>query len=281
MVRCTAPDALSNLIAVLELVAGGQVACGAATRRPAAATVRIVEDALVAGDYYEDLQPIAAFGWPLIVQAGGLAQLAGTRLQLSRRGEQALAAPSYETLATLWQRWLKNVSHDELARVDAIKGQHKPATLTSAVRRRAAVATALALLEPGTWADADMVLRILQTDDAPLDVVRGMLALWRLYIGDSYYGALGHGDVKALEIVEGRYALCVLFEYAATMGLIDVRYTDPRGARPDYRFLWGADQLPYLSRYDGLQAIRVNPLGAALLHDPPAAARLTLPTPRR
>jgi hypothetical protein len=281
LLRCTAPDALSNLIAVLELVADGQIACSAVTRRPTAATVRIVEDALVGGDYYDDLQPIAAFAWPLIVQSGGLAQLAGTRLELSRRGEQALAAPGYETLATLWQRWVKNVSHDELARVDAIKGQHKPATLTSAVRRRAAVAMALALLEPGTWADADMVLRILQTDDAPLNVVRGMLALWRLYIGDSYYGALGHGDVKALEIVEARYALCVLFEYAATMGLIDVRYADPRGARPDYRFLWGTDQLPYLSRYDGLQAVRVNPLGAALLHNPLEAAHLTLPTPRR
>jgi hypothetical protein len=281
MVRCTAPDALSNLIAVLELVADGQIACSAATRRPAAATVRIVEDELVAGDYYDGLQPIAAFAWPLIVQAGGLAQLTGTRLRLSGRGEQALAAPGYDTLAALWQRWLRNVSHDELARVDVIKGQHKPATLTSAVTRRAAVATALALLEPGTWADADMVLSILQTDEARLDLVRGMLALWRLYIGDSYYGALGHGDVKALEIVEGRYALCVLFEYAATLGLIDVRYTDPRGARPDYRFLWGADQLPYLSRYDGLQAVRVNPLGAALLHDREGTARLTLPTPRR
>jgi hypothetical protein len=279
-VRCTAPDALSNLVAVLELVAGRQVACSATTRRPSAAAVRIVEDALVAGDYYDDLQPMAAFAWPLIVQVGGLAQLAGTRLELSRRGEQALASPGYETLATVWQRWLKNVSHDELARIDAIKGQHKPATLTSAAGRRAAVATALAFLEPGAWADTDMVLHILQTDDAPLNVVRSMLALWRLYIGDAYYGALGHGDVKALEIVEARYALCVLFEYAATLGLIDVRYTDPRGARPDYRFLWGTDQLPYLSRYDGLQAIRVNPLGAAILHNPPAAAHLALPTPR-
>src|ERR1700677_1094349 len=165
MVRCTAPDALSNLIAVLELVAGRQIVCSAATRRPTAATVRVVEDALVAGDYYHDLQPIAAFSWPLIVQVAGLAQLAGTRLELSQRGERALAVPSYESLATVWQRWLKNVSHDELARVEAIKGQHKPATLTSAVRRRAAVATALALLEPGTWAETDLILRVLQTDD--------------------------------------------------------------------------------------------------------------------
>ena len=31
-VRCTAPDALSNLVAVLELAADGHVRCGAATR---------------------------------------------------------------------------------------------------------------------------------------------------------------------------------------------------------------------------------------------------------
>jgi len=85
----------------------------------------------------------------------------------------------------------------------------------------------------------------------------------------------------AWDVLEGRYALCVLFEYAATMGLIDIRYTDPRGARPDYRFLWGADVLPYLSRYDGLCAVRVNALGAALLHNPAAPLHLTLPTPRR
>ena len=52
-VRGTGPDALSNLVAVLELAADGQLRCAAATRRPLAATVRLVEDALVAGDYYD------------------------------------------------------------------------------------------------------------------------------------------------------------------------------------------------------------------------------------
>jgi hypothetical protein len=279
-VRCTAPDALSNLVAVLELVADGQVRCSAITRRPAAATVKLVEDVLVAGDFYDGYEAIAAFAWPLLVQAGGLAQLGGTRLELTKRGEAALTRPGYAALGELWARWLKNVSFDELSRIEAIKGQRKPATLTAVARRRAAVATALAVLEPGAWADIDMVLRVLQTDDAPLYVVRSMLALWKLYIVDSYYGSLGHAGAKAWDIVEGRYALCVLFEYAATIGAIDVRYTDPRGARDDYRFLWGADQYACLSRYDGLLAIRVNDLGAALLHNRPALQALPLPTPR-
>ena len=97
---------------------------------------------------------------------------------------------------------------------------------------------------------------------------RSLRALWRLYVIDSYYGSLGYAGPRAWDLVEGRYALCVLFEYAATLGLIDVAYTDPRGARDDYRALWGADQLSCLSRYDGLAAVRVNELGAAVLHDP-------------
>ena len=40
-IRGTAPDALSNLVAVLELAADGQLRCAAATRRPLAATVRL------------------------------------------------------------------------------------------------------------------------------------------------------------------------------------------------------------------------------------------------
>ena len=286
LLRCTAPDALSNLVAVLELAADRQMRYGAATRRPLAATVRLIEDVLVAGDYYEAAhfgvgEPIAAFAWPLLLQAGGLAQLAGTRLELTVRGRAALARPSYQTLGALWDRWLTSVSHDELARVEAIKGQRRPSTLTSVPGRRAAVAAGLAAVEPGAWTDVDMLLGILATQRRPLVVARNLRALWRLYLVDSYHGSLGHAGPAAWNVLPGRYALCVLFEYAATMGVIDVAYTDPAGARDDYRGLWGAGDLACLSRYDGLVAVRVNELGAAILHDPGALAGLGLPVPRR
>jgi hypothetical protein len=301
LVRWTAPDALSNLVAVLELAADGQMRCSAA-RRPSAATVKLVEDVLVAGDFYDSGEPIAAFAWPLLVQVGGLAVLArgddpaalaaqsggpprramtGGRLELSARGRAVLARPSYEALAALWVRWLGGVSTDELARMEAIKGQRKSGTLTSAVIRRGAVAAALATLEPGAWTGIGKLLGILRAQRPPLVAARSLRALWRLYVIDSYYGSLGHAGPRAWDLVEGRYALCVLFEYAATAGLIDVAYTDPRGARDDYRVLWGAEQLSCLSRYDGLLAVRVNELGAAVLHDPGALRGLDLPVPRR
>jgi hypothetical protein len=281
LVRWTAPDALSNLVAVLELAADGQVRCNATSRKPSAASVKLIEDVLVAGDFYDSGEPIAAFAWPLLIQVGGLARLSGTRLELSPRGHATLARPSYEALGVLWARWLGGVSTDELARIDVIKGQRRPGTLTSAVTRRAAVAAAVATLDPGAWTGVGKLLHILRAQRPPLVAARSLRALWRLYVIDSYYGSLGHAGLRAWDLVEGRYALCVLFEYAATAGLLDVAYTDPCGARDDYRALWGADQLSCLSRYDGLVAVRVNELGAAVLHDPGALPGLGLPVPRR
>lgn len=278
--RCTAADALSNLVGVLELAADGRVRCSAATRRPFAATVALVEDALVAGDYYER-EPIASFAWPLLLQVGGLARRAGTTLELTSRGQAVLARPSYAALGALWDRWLTSVSHDELARIELIKGQHRAATLTPAATRRATVAAGLAALPPDAWTQVGALLSILRTGALRLAVTRTLMARWRLYIADAYYGSLGHAGPQAWDIIEGRYALCVLLEYAATLGLIDVAYTDPRGARQDYRSLWGAEQYPCLSRYDGLLAVRVNELGAAVLHDPDALPGLGLPVPRR
>jgi hypothetical protein len=303
-IRCTAADALSNLVAVLELAADGQLRCAAATRRPLAGTVRLMEDALVAGDYYggpeDDFrdggEPIAAFAWPMLLQAGGLAALArgdetlipprpprrgmaGTRLELTPRGQAALARPSYPAAGALWDRWRASVSQDEFARVEAIRGQRRSGTLTPVAGRRAAVAAGLAALEPGVWVDVDTFFAILRAQAVPLAVTAGPLARWRLYLEDPRHGSLGPVGWKAWDVVEGRYALCVLFEYAATLGVVDVAYTGPRGARDDYRGLWGADQRDSLSRYDGLTAIRVSELGAAILHEPGTLDSLGLPRP--
>jgi hypothetical protein len=283
-VRGTGPDALSNLIAVLELAADGQVRCRAATRRPLAATVRLVEDVLVAGDYYDrrdEGEPIAAFAWPMLLQAGGLAHLAGSRLELTPRGEQVLARPSYQALGALWERWLRSVSQDEFSRIEAIGGQRRTGTLTAPARRRAALADGLAALGPALWVEVDALFAVLRAQPAPLLVAASPLTRWRLHLGDPRHGSLGPAGGQAWNVLEGRYALCALFEYAATLGVVDVAYTAARGARDDYRGLWGADGYASLSRYDGLAAVRVNELGAAILHDPGSLPALGLPVPRR
>ena len=62
-------------------------------------------------------------------------------------------------------------------------------------------------------------------------------------------------------ILQGRFILAMLFEYAATLGLIDVAYIAPQGPRNDYTRHWGTDEYECLSRYDGLHSIRLSTSG--------------------
>ncbi|MFW6723272.1 hypothetical protein ACHZ98_24570 [Streptomyces sp. MAR4 CNY-716] len=61
-------------------------------RRPVAPAPLSVADVLEGGDFYEH-EAIAAFAWPMLLQAGGLAQLTGGRLVLTPRGRAALTRP--------------------------------------------------------------------------------------------------------------------------------------------------------------------------------------------
>jgi hypothetical protein len=264
-VRVTAAQAQTNLHAVLQLVAAGRLRCSQTTRRPAAATVTAIAEVLDPGDFYAD-EPIAAFAWPLLVQAGGLAELGGDRLQLTERGRAALARPAAVTIRQLWRSWVTTTLLDEFNRVDQIKGQRAANVLTSVKTRRKAVATALAACPRDEWiAVDDLFATMRRKKETSPTVARTERGLWKLYLVDPQYGSLGYSGYADWPILEGRYTLAVVFEYAATLGLIDIEYTDPAGARTDYHDNWGADDLDYLSRYDGLLAIRLNPLGTYAL----------------
>lgn len=260
-VRCAESEAPANLAAVLRLCHAGRLQVSAKTRRPSAATVRAVAEVLVAGDFYPD-EAIAAYAWPLLLQAGGLARPDGSRLALTPRGRQALGRPAHEVLRTIWERWPRHAPIDELSRVEQIKGQKAAAALSAAGPRRAATVGGLRHCPPGEWIGVDELFSVLQRTEPGLSVARSERGLWKLYIADPEYGSLGYADYHDFPVLEGRYVLAVLFEYAATLGLVDVRYVPAAYARDDFRHMWGADWIDALSRYDGLQAIRLTPLGA-------------------
>src|SRR4051795_12312159 len=96
-IRSTQAEALADVLAVLQLCGAGKLRCSEKTQRPSAATVAGVAEVLVGGDFYPT-EPIAAFGWPPPIQAGGLAELAGSRLQLTAKGRAALGRPPAETI---------------------------------------------------------------------------------------------------------------------------------------------------------------------------------------
>jgi hypothetical protein len=273
IVRCaTERAACHDLKAVLRLVGAGKLAVSDKTYQPGEVAMKAVAALLLGGDFYDDnaygpyekIGFIKPFAWPLLVQAGGLARLSGKRLELTTAGQKALSAPPEQTLAQLWQRWHKTTLLDELRRIDCIKGQTGKAkrSLTPVAGRRAVIQEALKTCPPERWIGIDELFRQMRATGLTFEVARDF---WHLYIADPQYGSLGYDGFHGWNILQGRYMLCVLFEVATTLGLIDVAYIPPHGARPDYRDIWGTDDLPFFSRYDGLQYIRINPLGAYCL----------------
>lgn len=262
-----------DLLSVLRLVDAGKVAVSDKTRKASSSTIEAITAILDRGDYYPrspvenewshgNAGPIRAFAWPMLMQAGGLAQLSGSRLQLSKAGRKALSDPAAQTIRTLWKKWLDTTIIDELARIECVKGQTGKGKrgLTAVSSRRKAIADSLAECPPGGWIAADEFARHMRATGNDLEVTRDA---WGLYIGDQQYGSFGYDDNEPF--LNQGYLLSVLLEYAATLGMIDVALVPPAGARRDFRNMWGTDDLPFFSRYDGLMYFRLTPLGAYCL----------------
>ncbi len=274
--------AKDDLRAVLSLIDAGKISVGEGTGHPSASSIARLQTVLHGGDFYsievdqttsrwrrrdQTVGPIRAFAWPLIAQAAGLARKRGAKLELTRKGKDALLRSPAATLQEAWEKWVYDSPHDELRRIDKIKGQSGRGRrgLTDPAERRAAIAEALAGCPCGRWVAVEEFLRFVRASGSDFQITQGGEA-WSLYFAERHYGSLGYENHGRWEILQGRYALCFLFEYAATLGVIDVAYIPPAGARYDYGDIWGADEFSFLSRYDGLLFIRLTPLGAECLN---------------
>jgi hypothetical protein len=271
----TEQAAMQDLTALLQLVDMGKVGVSAKTGRVSKAGAKAIRKVLSHGDFYsEDLDApheydvqigdagIRPFAWAVILQAGKLAQINGSKLALTKSGKTALKKPVHETLAKLWPRWLKTTLLHEMNRIEEIKGQKsKSRPLASAGACRQKIAAALSELEPGVWMETDKFFKFLIARGHSFDITRNA---WALYLGHQEYGSFGYNHINWSHL-EGRFSRALLLEYAATLGLIDVALTEPWGAPGDLRDLWGADDISCLSRYDGLWAFRLNSLGAWIL----------------
>ena len=268
--------ALREVLTLLRLVQANAVTVSTATRRPTAASVRRIAAVLEGDDFFDPDEkhadrrdqapgPIRALAWPLLLQAGKLAASKGSKLALTKAGQAALAAASADVLKNLWGRWITNPMFDELSRIENIKGQTRgrgKQQLTPVAERRHVVAEALAECPLGEWMSFDDFTRFMRASSHDFEVTTDP---WTLYLTEPRYGSFGFSGRHDWSFLQGRYVLCVLFEYAATLGLIDIAFTRPEGAWQDFAQLSNVDSLPFLSRYDGLQYFRVNRLGAYCL----------------
>ncbi|MDM8547270.1 hypothetical protein QUF61_12305 [Candidatus Venteria ishoeyi] len=260
--------AIQELHTLLRLIDEGKIAVSDKTLQASTATMRKITASLPRKDFYPDPEAldgfdnsigfIKAFAWPLLLQVGGLAECSGKKLQLSTAGQKALGDAPEKTFSKLWKNWLKYTGFDEFRRIDEIKGQTGKAkrSFTALAGRRKVIVEALSQLPSDQWVEVTEFFRQMHATGRNFEVTR---TPWALYITNANYGYINEGE--DWNILEGRYARCFLFEYVATLGLLDVAYIEPEYAAADYSDLWGVDDLSFLSRYDGLMFIRLTPLG--------------------
>jgi hypothetical protein len=239
--------AQADLKTALRLAEAGKIMVSDKTQRPTQSAMKLIVSLLHTGDYYpqsddstkrkgrgaQEVGPIRAFAWPMVLQAARLAEMSGNYLRLTGAGRKALGESSADVIRVAWQRWLKTKILDELRRIEVVKGQTGAGrrTLTFTEGRRRVIAEALSRCPVGEWVKTDDFFRYMQAAGLDFEVTREP---WALYIEEQGHGSLGYQGFHDWHILQGRYVLCLLFEYASTLGLIDVAYVSPVGARHDY-----------------------------------------------
>lgn len=269
--------AIHDFQAVLNLIDDGKILVSEKTKIAGSATTKKIAQILLGGDYFSDqddwglesyaggaIAPIRAYAWPLLLQSSGLGLVrrVGTRLQLTAKGKKVSKSPTEETFRLLYQCWRDKGLLDEFHRINVVKGQSgRGQRLYPPVNRRLIIEKALKACPENEWIALDDFFRFLQVDNYDLRVVYDR---WKVYISNSNYGCLAYSSCP-FEVIQGRYILVYLFEYLATIGMIDVAYFPPYHVRDDYRRMQETNALYFFSRYDGLLFFRINPLGSYCL----------------
>jgi hypothetical protein len=263
-IRETSHAALMNLNLLLTMVEERKIRVSEKTGKATAATVKKISANLCEGDFYEDdeIGPMQAFAWPLLLQGGGLTTTDGGFLKLTRAGKNALQKDLPGGIKAILKKWEKTKIIDEYSRVTAVKGQRsaKGRTMTAPARRRPAIHDALSCLEPEKWVNFDEMERFMISENHVFEMTN---LDWKLYFSDPQYGSLEY--YQTWPLLQKRYLLIYFFEYCATLGILDVVYIHPDDARDDFSDCWGADDLDFLSHCDGLMQIRLTELGAYAL----------------
>jgi hypothetical protein len=271
-----------DLAATLHLVQQGKAGVSAATRLPSLATLRQLRQRLLIGDYLGDdyeraedaIRPLALV---MLVQAAKWATPSSSnKLELTKRGQALLGVQiGPQHIREAWESWAKTDLLDELSRIRAIRGQQAKGTrMIKPAERREKFAAALRDAPPGRWVELDDFFRYLRAQGRGLSVER--TAETHLFLGSSQeYGWLGYSGVNYWDVVVGSFLRALLFEYVATLGMIDISYTVPEDTPHSFGEVYGLDEYEFLSRYDGLLALRLTGLGSYALgltdaYTPPA-----------
>ena len=254
---------------VLRLIHAGKIKVTDSSRRPTDASTRLIAGALVQPDLSLEppkvetagepdvAGPVRAHAWGVLAQQCGWAKPRSGSLVLTAFGKDILASFTPEKFKLGITQFLIDDNFDELHRINYIRGQTGKAKrwISDPGERRALLEDHVDAWPVGEWLHFNEAFRLLEAAGGSLDVVdtdRGVL-----YIGDAQYGTIYEG----LDLSR-QYLRVLVMESLVTLGLVDIAWVYPHGLWPEFKDFRGWGIQSYLSRYDGLLAVRLNALGA-------------------
>ena len=250
-----------ELNALINLIKDKKLKVSAKTGMPSKALLKKLSSQLNEpfSERIEDsLETIKAFGWVQILRAASWIKESNGLLNINLK-TALLQQKNSDAMKQLFWDWQQNGQFDEFSRIHEIKGQKGRGKryFTTPESRREACTQTLKACPVGEWISFTDFMRLmaakghyyLVTEDSSF-----------LYIGDAHYGRIY--DEEWLTNVHSR---CLMMEYFATLGLIDIGYIEPEKASDEYYNSIGLFDLDYLSIYDGLQYLRLTELGAYIL----------------
>lgn len=264
----TEQAAWHDLAAVLRLAGEGKVRVSDTSRLPTATVVRQLQRELVLLDYYgiNDLtraaETIRPVGLILAIQAAGWAEAEGSLLRLTDAGKAWLDQPDGAGLRRAVQAWNESAMLDEVYRLSHLRGLTNPnLTLTQPESRRNAILSTMREYPAGEWIAIEDFFRTLKLSGHAFQMELDQVTSLQVH----GYGLLDNASPHTYwRAVQGPYILAVLMEYLATFGMIDFACVPAAASPYQLAGLKGYAKRP-LTRYDGLAALRITPLGDWIL----------------
>ncbi|MDP1589257.1 MAG: hypothetical protein Q8M07_16020 [Prosthecobacter sp.] len=267
--RETEPEALNEVLLLLRLAETGGLTHTPSTGFPTAGSLRPMLSLLPGGDWfpaevifqkpaYQGAPQVGAIkpvAWIRLLMVAGYITLRGSKSALTESGRRISKQQPWDIIAQIWHKWAGNKDFDEFNRIDLIKGQSTRNALTARQPRRSIVVQALEECPTGQWITLKEFSRFMQAEGHDFDISQNSFSL---YIHEKRYGSLGYDGGDGWEMLQERYIACLLMEYAATLGLVDICYLHPADSSSPSP---GWVDVEWISRYDGLLAFRVTPLG--------------------
>lgn len=274
----TEQSALFDVVTVLRLIDEKKINVSPSTLKLNKNSAKNIKKAMLLDDYYDEEETstkpddlkignvgIRPFGLVSLVLASKLVMNDNKKLVLTEEGRKALSTKPHKIIKNLWRDWIGNKTYNELNRVEIVKGQksrHSP--LDSPVKIRKIIEKSLSKLKCGRWISVFNFIDFIIMNGDFFDIVKKPE-----YIKvdtDNYYIHDNDYYEKYWFAVNGRFIMAFLMEYAASIGIVDIKITRPwYSHRKKQHALILYNKYSCLSRYDGLQYFRITPLGEYVL----------------